>query len=283
MILVTGATGTIGSELVRQLAARGEKVRALTRDPARAEVPAGVEVAKGDYADPESVRAAMSGVTAAFLVGVPGPGALHDAELVTAARAAGVGRLVKLSAIATGDPDLGPSAAWHLPGERALADSGTEWTVLRPSVFASNTVGWAHAIRSGEPVPNMTGDARQGVVDPRDVSEVAAHVLLEPGHTGRTYTLTGPEAIGVPEQAATLTALLGRPVTTRDLSADESRAFLRAWGLGEEATEAILAGNAYVRRGRNEVVTDDIHKILGRPARSYREWAEDHRGAFVEA
>ncbi|MFJ8079820.1 NAD(P)H-binding protein [Streptomyces sp. NPDC096205] len=283
MILVTGATGTIGSELVRQLAARGEKVRALTRDPAKADVPAGVEVVRGDYLDQESVRAAMSGVTAAFLVGVPGPGALHDPELVAAARAAGVGRLVKLSAIATGDPDLGPSATWHLPGERALAESGAEWTVLRPSVFASNTLSWAHPIGAGEPVPNMTGEARQGVVDPRDVSEVAARVLVEPGHAGRTYTLTGPAAIGVPEQAAVLGEVLGRPVATRELSTEESRGFLGAWGLGEEAVEAILAGNAYVRQGRNEVVTDDVHAVLGRPARSYREWAEDRRGAFGAA
>ncbi|MFJ5772907.1 NAD(P)H-binding protein [Streptomyces sp. NPDC093094] len=281
MILVTGATGTIGSELVRQLATRGEKVRALTRDPAGADVPAGVEVVRGDYHDQESVRAAMAGVTAAFLVGVPGPDAQHDPGLVAAARAAGVARLVKLSAIATGDPDLGPSALWHVPGEEALARSGAQWTVLRPSAFASNSLSWARAVRAGEPVPNMTGDARQGVVDPRDVSEAAVRVLLEPGHTGRTYTLTGPAAIGVPEQAAVLASLLGRPVTARELSGDETREFLRGWGLGEEAVEAILAGNAYVRRGRNETVTDDVRRILGRPARSYRAWAEDHRASFT--
>ncbi|MFI9154310.1 hypothetical protein [Streptomyces sp. NPDC053367] len=112
------------------------------------------------------------------------------------------------------------------------------------------------------------------------MSEVAARVLVEPGHAGRTYTLTGPAAISVPEQAAVLAEALGRPVTTREPSADESRDFLGAWGLGDEAVEAILAGNAHVRRGRNEVVTDDVRTVLGRPARGYREWAEDHREAF---
>ncbi|MER6345865.1 SDR family oxidoreductase [Streptomyces sp. NPDC001595] len=282
MILVTGATGTIGSDLVRQLAARGEKVRALTRDLDRASVPSGVEVVRGDYRDPESVRAAMDAVTAAFLVGVPGSGAQHDGELVDAARAAGVGRLVKLSAIGTGDPALGPSGAWHLPGERALRNSGAQWTVLRPSVFASNTLSWAPAIRAGEPVPNMTGAGRQGVVDPRDVSEVAARALLEAGHSGRTYTLTGPEPVSVAEQAAVLAAVLGRPVTTRDLSVEEARDLLAGWGLDAEAAEGVLAGNAYVRRGRNAVVTDDVPRVLGRPARGYREWAVDHRAAFAE-
>ncbi|MFB7510013.1 SDR family oxidoreductase, partial [Streptomyces broussonetiae] len=131
MILVTGATGTTGSEVVRQLAARGEKVRALTRDPARARVPAAVETVRGDYADPDSLAAAMAGVTAAYLVSPPGPGAAHDTALVAAARAAGVRRLVKLSAIGSDDPATGPTVAWHGEGERVVRESGAQWTVLR--------------------------------------------------------------------------------------------------------------------------------------------------------
>ncbi|MFG2133938.1 NAD(P)H-binding protein [Streptomyces sp. NPDC048751] len=281
MILVTGATGTIGSDVVRQLAARGEKVRALTRDPARAQVPPGVEVVRGDYLDPGSLEGAMSGVTAAFLVGVPGPNTRHDEDLVAAAGAAGVGRLVKLSAIATGDPGVGPTGTWHLAGERALRESGAEWTVLRPSSFASNTLSWARPIAAGEPVPNMTGDGPQGVIDPRDVSEVAVRALVEDRHSGRTYTLTGPETISVPGQAAVLSAVLGRPVTTNDLSPRETREFLSTWGLDEAQAEGVLAGTAFVREGGNAVVTEDVREVLGRPARTYREWAWDHRKAFA--
>ncbi|MET8450574.1 SDR family oxidoreductase [Streptomyces sp. NPDC005209] len=281
MILVTGATGTIGSELVRHLAARGEKVRALTRDPAKARMPSGVEVVRGDYLDADSVRDATAKVTAAFLLGAPGPGARHDEVLVAAARRAGVGRLVKLSAIGTGDPDVGPSGTWHVAGERAVRDSGSEWTILRPSSFATNTLSWAPDVRAGEPVPNMTGDGASGVIDPRDLSEVAARVLVESGHAGRTYTLTGPEAISVPEQAAALAAVLGRPVATRDLTPDETREHLRtAWGFDDAQAAGILAGTAFVRRGGNAVVTDDVPEVLGRPARTYREWARDHRAAF---
>ncbi len=153
MILVTGATGTIGSDVVRQLAARGAKVRALTRDPAKARVPAGVEVVRGDYGDPASLDAALSGATAVFLLRPPGPDEGQDAALADAARTAGAERLVKLSAIGTGDPDSGPSAQWHLAGERAVRDSGLAWTVLRPSSFASNTLTWLQALRAGEPCP----------------------------------------------------------------------------------------------------------------------------------
>ncbi|MFF3846518.1 NAD(P)H-binding protein [Streptomyces sp. NPDC002328] len=281
MILVTGATGTIGSELVRQLAARGEKVRALVRDPAKAAgLPSGVEVARGDYLDPGSLEAAAAGAQAAFLVGVPGPDTHHDEALVAAARSARVARLVKLSAIATGDPGLGSFGTWHLPGESAVRESGAEWAVLRPSSFASNTLSWAEPIRAGEPVPNMSGDGAQGVIDPRDVAEAAARVLLDGRLAGRTYTLTGPETISVPGQAAVLAEVLGRTVATRDLSPEEAREWLLAWGLQEAEADGVLAGNAFVRGGGNAVVTEDVPELLGRPARTYREWAQDRRAAF---
>ncbi|MEH0447229.1 NAD(P)H-binding protein [Streptomyces sp. B21-101] len=280
MILVTGATGTIGGALVRHLAARGEKVRALTRDPAGARMPAGVEVARGDYLDPASLEAAMSGATAAFLVGLPGPSAQHDGPLVAAARAAGVGRLVKLSAIGTGDPGVGPTGEWHVEGERAVRESGAEWVVLRPSSFASNTLSWAEAVRAGEPAPNMSGDGAQGVVDPRDVAEAAAVALLDERRAGRTYTLTGPETISVPGQAAVLAELLGRPVTTRDLAQDEVRAYVLDWWGDEAVADGVAVSAAYVRRGGNAVVTEDVPLLLGRPARTYRAWAGDHLEAF---
>ncbi|MGR3868794.1 NAD(P)H-binding protein [Streptomyces graminifolii] len=283
MILVTGATGTIGSEVVRQLAARGEKVRALTRDPERADVPSGVETVRGHPADRASVEAALTGVEVAFLVGVFGPDdAEHDRGLVEAARAAGVRRIVKLSGIGTGEPAVGPVGTWHVAGEQAVRDSGLEWTILRPSAFATNTLGWAASLRAGSPVPNTSGDGGQGVVDPRDVSEVAVAALLDPAHSERTYTLTGPEVLTVPAQAAVLADVLGRPVPVRDLSSAEAREYLLGLGFSDTFIDASEISRAFVRGGGNEVVTDDVGEVLGRPARTYREWVVDHRAAFGE-
>ncbi|MFF4016448.1 NAD(P)H-binding protein [Streptomyces sp. NPDC001843] len=282
MILVTGATGTIGSEVVRQLAARGEKVRALTRDPAAARVPSGVETAPGHHRDRSSVEAAMAGAEAAFLVGVFGPDdAEHDRGLVEAAKAAGVRRLVKLSAIGTGDPRYGLFGTWHRPGEEAVRASGLEWTVLRPSSFASNTLSWAEAVRVGAPAPNIMSDGEQGVVDPRDVSELAVAALLDGRHTGRTYTLTGPETLRPSEQATILGEVLGRPVRLQEPTPEQRRELLLASGLGEGYADSLAAAARFIEEGGNAVVTEDLPEALGRPARTYREWAEDHRPAFA--
>ncbi|MEV0740769.1 SDR family oxidoreductase [Streptomyces sp. NPDC050549] len=283
MILVTGATGTIGSEVVRRLVARGEKVRALTRDPEKARIPSGVETVRGRPADRASVDAALTGAEVAFLVGVFGPDdAEHDRGLVEAARAAGVRRIVKLSGIGTGDPAVGPVGSWHVAGEQAVRDSGLEWTVLRPSAFASNTLGWAASVRSGTPLPNTSGAGGQGVVDPRDVAEVAVAALLDACHSGRTYTLTGPEVLSVPDQAAVLAEVLGRPVEVRDLSSAEAREYLLGLGYSDTFIDASEISREFVRNGGNEVVTGEVREVLGRPPRTYREWAQDHRAAFGE-
>ena len=297
MILVTGATGTIGSEVVRQLAARGEKVRALSRDPAGAQMPSGVETAPGHHRDRASVEAAMAGAEAAFLVGVFGPDdAEHDRGLVAAARAAGVRRIVKLSAIGTGDPRLGAGdpqldagaphvgafGTWHLHGEEAVRASGLEWTILRPSNFASNTLSWAQAVREGTPALNMMGAGKQGVVDPRDIAEIAVAALLDPRHSGRTYTLTGPETLSAHEQAAVLGEILGRAVPLHDLSPEERREQLLAAGLGEAYADGLVIAARFIQNGGNDVVTEDVREVLGRAPRTYREWVVDHREAFGE-
>jgi uncharacterized protein YbjT (DUF2867 family) len=246
-------------------------------------MPAGVEVVRGDFGEPTSVAEALAGATALFAVGVLGPDdAETDGALVTAARAAGVSRVVKLSAIGTGNPAVGPSGSWHLPGELAVRGSGLEWTVLRPSLFASNTLSWVDAIRAGQPVSDLTGSGTQGVVDPRDVSEVAAEVLLAPGHSGRTYTLTGPELLTTVDQAAALAEALGRPVDTVELSPEAAREQFLAAGMSEFFVQGVLAGTAFVRGGGNAVLTEDVRQVLGREPRTFARWARDHKEAFAQ-
>ncbi len=282
MILVTGATGTVGSEVIRQLVRRGDKVRALTRNPASATFPDGVDAVRGDYDDPASLEAAMSGVEAAFLVGVLEPGkAGADAALVAAARPAGVSRVVKLSAIGTGDPSLGIFATWHMAGEQAVRDSALGWTILRPSQFASNTLAWAEAVRAGLPVPIRTGIGRQGTIDPRDIAEVAVHALTSDDHAGRTYTLTGPAALSEPELAFELAGALARPVAMREVSSASVRAAMRAQGRTDEFIDGALAGTEFIRSGGNVALTDDVRQVLGREPGVYARWVRDHLGAFI--
>ncbi|MFF0634758.1 NAD(P)H-binding protein [Nocardia sp. NPDC004151] len=281
MIVITGATGTIGSEVVRLLAGRDVKVRAVSRNPEQARVPAGVEVVRGDYADTDSMAAAFSGAEAAFLVGLLGPDYVElDRALVAAARAAGVRRLVKLSAIGTGDPELGRVGTWHMPGEQAVRESGVDWTILRPSSFASNTRSWVTPIQAGQPVPNMTAVGAQGVVDPRDVAAVAAEALLSDDHAGRIYTLTGPAALTTHDQAAVLAAALDRAVEVTDIPLDVAREFMLESGMSEEYADGALAGQAFVRDGGNAIVTGDVEQVLGRAPRTYADWVRDHRTEF---
>ncbi|UGT42531.1 NAD(P)H-binding protein [Nocardia yamanashiensis] len=282
MIVITGATGTIGSAVVRILAARGVPVRAVTRNPETTAFPAEVEVVRGDYTDTASMAAAFAGAEAAFLVGLLGPDYLETEQaLIETARAAGVRRLVKLSAIGTGDPALGRVGTWHLPGEQAVRDSGAAWTILRPSSFASNTRSWAAMVRAGQPVPNMTGTGTQGVIDPRDVSEVAVAALLSDAHAGQVYTLTGPELLSTADQVAVLAELTGRPIEVFDIEERQAREFMLGAGMSEEFADGSLAGQAFVRAGGNAVVTGDVERVLGRAPRTYADWARDHAEAFT--
>lgn len=261
MILVTGATGTIGRHVVELLQARGAAVRAMTRSPKTE-----TDVA-ADFDDPASLRRAVSGVDAVLLITAPSvPTERHDLAMIDAARAAGVKRVVKLSAIGTGERYAGGVIGeWHLRGEEALRDSGLSWTILRPSVFASNMLWWAPAIRSGNPIADTADGARQGVVDPRDVSAVAAEALTGDGHDQAVYTLTGPAPISVGEQALVLGDVLGRQIAVETAPPPDP-----AWA----------AGIAWSRDGHNAVVTGDVQRLLGRPPASFRTWAEDHRHAF---
>ncbi|WP_250027185.1 NAD(P)H-binding protein [Paractinoplanes maris] len=257
-ILVTGASGTTGSALVHHLLAHGHEVTAVTRDPRRIPPRPGL-----------TVSTTIVPARAAYLVAPAGPAVPdHDRANLAAAVGAGIRRVVKLSAIGTPETPvpLTQLGAWHQPGEEALRTSGLEWTILRPTTFASNSLAWAGDLRHGRPVPNVFGNGRQGVVDPADVAAVAAAALTTGDHDGRTYTLTGPELISVPEQVAQLGEVLGRPASTVEVPLEEAGVFAE--------------GARLVRDGGNAIVTGDVHVVLGRPPRTYRDWAEDNRGRF---
>ncbi|MFE5678084.1 NAD(P)H-binding protein [Streptomyces erythrochromogenes] len=278
MILVTGATGTVGREVVGRLPA-GSAVRVMTRDPARAPDSVAAEVVRGDYDDPRSLARAVQGVRAVFLV-TNRVGSDDDARFVEAARSAGVRHVVKLSAAAVADPlaqDL--ITCWQRGNEALLRGSGMEWTLLRPRAFMSNTLSWAPAIRSEQVVRALYGSSPTACVDPRDIAEVAVRALTEGGHAGRAHTLTGPEPITAAEQTAQLAELLGRPLRFEEAEVAQMRAALRARH-PDTVTEALLESAERRREGGKSEVEGAVREILGRPAGSFRAWAADHLSAF---
>jgi uncharacterized protein YbjT (DUF2867 family) len=271
MILVTGATGTISSQVARLLDERGVPHRGMSRKPAQG-------FAQADFTNPESLAAALAGVDAVFLVTVPPtPSPAHDIALVEAAKAAGVTKIVKLSAIGTGDVQDGRVVGeWHLAAEEAIAASGLAWTILRPPSFASNFLWYRPLIADGTPIPNMLGEARQPIVDPRDVAAVAVEALTTTAHDGQRYEVTGPSLLTFATQAATLGKVLNREVRTVAVDPAEQ---LRAAGTPPEAIPAITVGISWAAAGRAQV-TDVVERVLGRPAGTFEEWARDHREAF---
>ncbi|MEV8440930.1 NAD(P)H-binding protein [Actinosynnema sp. NPDC051121] len=251
MLLITGATGTTGREVVRLLTDRGVPFRATSRTPTGDQV-------RGDHTDPASLDRAAEGVDAVFLLG-PGTADLpaYELAMLDAAKRAGVRKVVKLSAI-----PVGPVARWHRPGEEA-SRAFPAWTLLRASLFASNSLQWAPHIAAGEPIPNPMGTTKLGVVDPRDLAEVAVRALLDDDHHGRVHTLTGPELINVPEQVAVLSDVLGRSLSTVDVPLES---------LPPEYADGVRA----IRSGDGSLLSDDVARVLGRPARDYATWAREN-------
>ncbi|MFI8263566.1 MULTISPECIES: SDR family oxidoreductase [unclassified Streptomyces] len=279
MILVTGATGTIGNTVIRHLPA-GLAVRVMSREPARVTgASATAEIVRGDYGDPPSLARALDGVRTALLV--TSRVGDDDERFVRAARSAGVRHVVKLSAAAVEDAgaqDL--ITRWQRANEELLRGSGMRWTLLRPRAFMSNTLSWAPSIRSDDVVRALYGASANACVDPRDVAQVAVRALTEEGHAGRSYTLTGPEAISAAEQTAHLSELLGRPLRFEELPLERARAAMCRRHPSELA-EALLDGAERQRAGAKAAVDATLPALLARPAGSFRRWAGDHLSAFA--
>ncbi len=282
MLLVTGASGTVGREVVERLPP-GQPARVLLRDPARAGAVTGrpgVQIVPGDYDDRRSLAAAMAGVRAVFLVTCDPSRPEQDQALVDAARAAGVRHLVKLSALAVSDPEADDLITrWQRASEERVRASGLHWTLLRPRAFMSNALHWADSVRTASVVRALHGTAPHTCVDPRDVARVAVRALTGTGHEGRTYALTGPEPVSPAQQAGMLAQVLGRPLRFEELSEEQARqSLLRRYP--PELAEALLASAARQRDGGKALVTGTVARLTGRAPGSFQAWARDHARAF---
>ncbi|WP_328777960.1 NAD(P)H-binding protein [Streptomyces canus] len=276
MILVTGATGNIGSALLRELHGCGVgPLRGFTRDAARAVFPEGVETVEGDFAEPESFEPALDGVRSLFLVSRLG----SDADILEAARLAGVEHVVLVSSITVQThPHLGP-AGENLAVERLLQDSGMAWTILRPTQFASNALMWAASIRARETVRAPYADTGLPTIHPADIASVARVALTEPGHQGRTYALTGPQSVTARQQVEAIAAALGREVPFIEISRQEAHAQM-AVVFGDEAAEAVLDVTGGDVNDELLVVRDTVSRVIGSPARPFHQWAAENADIF---
>lgn len=275
-ILVTGATGNVGRHVVTSLAEAGLKVRALVRDPGRARLPGNAEVVRGDLTRPESLEEAFAGVESVFLVW---PGfAARTARPVIDALAGQARRVVYLSAHLPGGQDGDAPPIFHQELERLIRQSSLAWTFLRPTGFATNTLGWAGQIRTGV-VRWPYGNASRSLIHERDIAAVAVHVLTSAGHTGAAYTLSGPGRLTQAEQVRLIGEAAGRAVRWEEMPPEEARELLLAqWGDAGFVEAALEGWRRLV--DEPEVVTDTVERLLGRPALPFLEWAREHAADF---
>jgi uncharacterized protein YbjT (DUF2867 family) len=274
MILVTGPTGNVGKHVVSQLSEAGVAVRALARDPAK--IPSGIEAVKGDLSVPETLESALDGVETVFLIW---PGfAAETAAPVVKSIAAHARRVVYLSADVEDLADGEEATLFHQEVERLIRHTGLTWTFLRPSGFATNTLGWAEQVRQGV-VRWPYGEASRALIHEKDIASVAVHVLTSAGHAGAKYALSGPERLTQAEQVRIIGEAVGREVRWEELPLEVAREQLLAmWGDPTFVEGALAAWGAFV--DAPEKITDTVPRLLGRPALTFREWAVDHADAF---
>lgn len=279
MIVVTGATGNVGTPLVNALAAAGEDVTAVSRS-VTSEASPGVSTRRADLTEPDSLRPALAGAEALFLHDT-GMSAhlIQPAAILEMAAASGVRRVVLLSSLGVVTrPDSVSHGAVGRAFDDAVRSSGLKWTILRPGAFHSNAFAWAQSVRESRTVAAPFGSVGLPSVDPRDIAEVAAAALRSDDHAGQVYTLTGPARTTPRERAEVLADALGEPIRFVEQTRAEAKAQLLAVmpePVAETTLDILGAPTEDERR-----VSPDIAHVLGRAARPFEEWAHAHIAAF---
>lgn len=273
-ILVTGATGTVGGRVVRRLLAAGHAVRALTRAPSAARLPAGVEVVAGDFTDPASLVPALRGVERVHLVAMDGDGQ----AIVDALVEAGVRRLTHLGHDDPSRADDDPLESWHRVLRRAIESSGLEWTHLFPGEFMANTREWAPSIRAEGVVRAPFGDWRSALVHEDDIAAIAVEALLTDDHVGRTYQPTGPEPVRRRDAVRVIGEAIGRGLRFDELTPEQARE--QWWEVHPpEVVEWFLEMGRHPEG--NSWASPDVEEVLGRPGLTFDRWARDHVADFT--
>jgi uncharacterized protein YbjT (DUF2867 family) len=282
-LLITGATGTIGREVVAHLLRRDRDIspgdlRVMARHPERLALPDEVEVVQGDFTDPGSVESAAKSVDTVFLLWTAPPGAVAPA---VAAMARHARRVVFLSSpYQTPHPFFqqpNPMAAMHADIERSIRTSGLQWAFVRPGMFAANAIGWwGRQIREGEVVRWPYGDAATAPIHEMDIAAVVVEALLDDRLTGTDHVFTGPESLTQREQVLAIGEAAGKRLRFQELAPEETSTVLPA---PPAALKMLLSAWA-AAVGQPAYVTSAVQDVLGRPARTFRQWAADHVASF---
>lgn len=279
-VVVTGATGNVGGNVVAGLLARGVPVRVTSRDPDGAVFPAGVEVASADLTEPETLRAALVGAERVFLY----PRTRNPDALVAVLSQAGVGQVVLLSASAVAAEDAaddvngGSFLRWF---EQTIAASGLTYTFLRPDTFASNASMWRHTIRESGTVPLPYPESVQVPIHEKDIADVAVVALTTDRLRGAAPVLTGPQRITLREQVAAIGAAIGRELTVVEQTEAEARESFEPFMPPRFVDAIIGAWRASV--GATPEISPQVERITGRPGHTFAQWAIDHAGMFRPA
>jgi uncharacterized protein YbjT (DUF2867 family) len=276
MIVVVGGTGRVGRQLVEQLNRQGEAVRIVSRGIFPRQP--GVEAVQADLGDPATLEPHLDGADSMFLVWpfTSPEVAARLAPVVAGIAARHVSRVVYLSAQPASER---PQSFWALV-ERAIEDSGADWTFLRPTGFASNTLLWSDQIRSGDIVRWPFGRAARSLIDERDIAAVAVRALTQDGHAGARYLLSGPEVLTQAEQVAAIGTALGRELTWEELPKEAAlEALTAAWGDAAFAASALRTWEAFV--DHPEVVTRTVEQVTGARGHTFADWAAANRAEFT--
>lgn len=282
MILVAGATGKVGRELVMELKTRKLAFKVLARDAAKAKALLGpVDLAAGDFNVPETLAAALAGVRAAFLLSAADPRMVAwQTSFARAAKKAGVTRLVKVSAMGADPKSPAAIGRWHGEIEEEIQRLDLAHVILRPAYFYQNFIGLAPLILRGA-LPGPMGTARFAMVDARDVAAAAAETLAAPAHDGHTFALTGPVSLSYAEAAEVLSKVLGRPVAYSDTPPETAREHMLTGGYPPWLADALLELAAVFRSGKADLATDAVKALTGREPRAFETFARDHKSAFL--
>jgi uncharacterized protein YbjT (DUF2867 family) len=280
MILITGASGNVGREVLKQIWQAGHKVRAAYQSSQKAaEAPAGVEPVIVDFNRPDTLRAALNGIDCVFLVGPVAPNLVElESNATEEIKRAGVPRLVKLSAMGTRAATF---PRQHAESEDCIKASGVAWTFLRPNGFMQNMVTYNVAtLRGQDAFYGSAADGKVSQIDLRDIGAAAVRVLTEDGHLGKTYTLTGPTALSNSEAAAILSSVLGREIRYVNLPPDQMKHALLGVGMPEWNANGIIDLEALYREGGASMVSPDIEHVLRRKPIAYEQFARDYASNF---